>query len=303
MYKDKELFYPIEPVILDLLKKFPVNKWLDINNLINHINFNFIDINPVDKDFARKELYFNIRYRLSWGGGTERLYIDKYSYNSSVKTPYLKASMFLFAAFGLLDIAYDTPNTENFGDSCKSPYDALQYVRLNSLGAYILGKIQEYELPETITNQSINLSEDSLTIIINKDDITAPVILEPFAYRVSPNRYRSDFSYFLTGITSKTDLDAKIDLFKQSIRIKDMPEVWKNFFIELHHKLDPLIMIEDVYIFQIPDDNKDLLNLVVKDPVIRSLSQKAEGHQILVPQKNLNRFKKRLQEFGYLMIN
>ena len=303
IYRDRYFFRNIEPKCLDLITRFPINTWLDISDIIKYVKYNFIDLLPVSVNFISYSLYFNYKNPQNPRQFLKE-YIKKGNYNKYIELPYLKATMFLFAAYGLLDIAYDKLTSEDFMVQHNSPYDGLRYVRLNNLGAYILGKTPEYELPETVTNQTIRLSEDSLTILIEEEDLTAPVILEPFAYRVSPNRYRTDFYFFLTDIIDKQSLDEKISLFKHYIKNKgELPEVWNRFFKELYQKFDPLAEVEDVKVFKLPALDKALHQLIVKDSVLRELCHRGENYQIIIAKKDLLRFKKRLLEFGYLMIN
>jgi hypothetical protein len=199
-----------------------------------------------------------------------------------------------------LDVAYDTPDVSEMGKTTQSPYDGLQYIRLNKLGAFVLAKTAEYEEPSVISKSSITLSTDSLTIVVDEADTTAPVILEPYTHRVSPNRFRTDFGFFLKNTKTKQELEDKITLFKQSVKV-DIPDNWEVFFKELRQKIDPLTPVKDVFVFQIPTDNPELLRLIAKDVTLRKYCLKAEGYHIIVPKKNMSRFRKRLGEFGYLL--
>lgn len=53
--------------------------------------------------------------------------------------------------------------------------------------------------------------------------------------------------------------------------------------------------------FNLNPENVALLQLIARDPELKSLSLKVEGFMILLLHKDLNRFKKRLQFFGYLL--
>ena len=74
-----------------------------------------------------------------------------------------------------------------------------------------------------------------------------------------------------------------------------------DFFQELKGKIDPFDKITDITVFQIPTDNKSLIEIIAKDDKLKSLCIKAEGFRILVEKSKLPNFKKRLREFGYLI--
>ncbi len=52
-------------------------------------------------------------------------------------------------------------------------------------------------------SSNIELSKDSLTIITDKDDDTAAIILKPFTERISHNRYRTNYTFFLKDYKNK----------------------------------------------------------------------------------------------------
>ena len=288
----------IQKEFTKLVKTLPLNEWVALDNLENHAKYNFYELEAVTRYGAADKLYYELKVENQrW---TDSVYIDNSLYHQAVQLPIIRGSLFLFAAFGLLDIAYDTPDTEELGKTAYSPYDELKYVRLNELGAYVLGLKKDYELSVEITQSTIVLSTDSLTIIIPEKDLTGSLILEPYAARISPNRYRTDFSYFLKGVKTKTDLNNKIVLFKQAINV-ELPQNWEQFFKEMRQKINPLNKISNITVFEIPTDNPTLLNLIAKDDKLKKLCLKAENYHVLVTKKNMPKFKSRLQEFGYLV--
>ncbi len=163
-----------------------------------------------------------------------------------------------------------------------------------------MGVTDSYALPESVTKSVTVLSADSLTITAAADDTTAPMVLLPYAERVSPNRYRTDFSFFLKGVKDKKELESKIDLFKQAVKV-DLPENRQNFVEELRGKINPLVENKAVRVFQIPPYKTELLQLIARDPILQKHSLKAEEYHIIVPKKSLAAFRNRLGEFGYLL--
>ena len=89
-------------------------------------------------------------------------------------------------------------------------------------------------------------------------------------------------------------------MFKQAIN-KELPPNWQQFFKELEAKIDPLEEIDNMMVFQIPPDNQALIRLIARDEKLKKLCRKAEGYYVLVEKAKISQFKKRLQEFGYLL--
>lgn len=299
-YVDSYYINKVEPTIFNMFKNLPKYEWVSIRNLQSHIKYNSINVQLLRGGIVRDKLYYSVKVQGRSSTYENKKYVEPHRYIHSFITPFLKGTCFLFAALGLLDIAYDKPNVSEMGKTAQSPYDELKYIRLTKLGAFVLGVEAKYETPASLHQSTIKLSENSLTIIIDEADTTAPVVLEPYTERVSPNRFRTDFRFFLKGIGTQKQLNDKIQLFKNSVKV-DIPPNWEQFFKELNQKIDPLKQVKNTKIFHIPEDNKELLQLVAKDPVFQKICLKAEGYHIFVSNKNLPKFKQRLQEFGYLM--
>ena len=81
---------------------------------------------------------------------------SKYSFGKSIRIfpnwdekliqwPALKAAMFLMASWGLIDLIYEEPDLSIISETADSPYDGIKAVKLNDLGAYVLGLTQTYE--------------------------------------------------------------------------------------------------------------------------------------------------------------
>ncbi|MFK7978575.1 MAG: hypothetical protein AB8G86_01215 [Saprospiraceae bacterium] len=293
----------IEHHLVHLLGELPENEWVSVANISKYLKFNFKDIRPIKEYIARNKLYYEydaaVKYE-RYAYRESKHYIDNARYDKAITLPTLQGSLFLFAAFGLLDIAYNEIDATVMGQTCNAPFDGLKYIRLNNLGAYVAGKQTKYDAPQEVSHSTIELSKDSLTIISDKNDPTAAIILEPYTEKVTPNRFRTDFSIFLKGISDKKELADKIKIFKQSVTA-DLPPNWEAFFEQLSQKIDPLTQVTTMHVFQIPDNNPDLIKLIARDAKLKSLCFKAEGYHILIPKKKFAQFKARLREFGYLM--
>ena len=282
-----------------MFKEMPVGVWLAFSNIVSFVKYRDYRIEPISTSKAGN-LYYEYFDDEGHGKYSSKKWVSKERYHRSILVPYLKGVCYLFAAYGLLDIAYDTPNVAIMGKTAQSPYDGLKYIRINKLGAYALEKTSTYESSGTLTKTTIRLSEDSLTVIIDENDMISPLILEPFTERVSPNRFRTEADFFLRGVVSRTQLNHKIDTFKTSVSA-DIPDNWQRFFQALKGRINPLETVSDIRVFHIPNKNKELIQLIAKDPYLQEICLKAEGYHVIVSHKNLPKFKRRLEEFGYFL--
>ncbi len=290
-----------ETKLLNIVNQLPVKKWVSVDNISASLKYNFVKLQPITNYAASSSLYYELIQTFDSGRQyVEQEYVKTNRYDRVIVEPLLKGTLFLFASLGMLDIAYEMPDLQELGKTAYSQYDGLQYVRLNELGAYLLDRVTDYQVPESTQEATLKLSEESLTIVVDQNDPTAALLLEPFTKKVTANRFRTDANIFLTGCNNKRDLELKIVLFRQSIS-QELPSNWVSFFNELQRKIDPLTLVEDITIFKIPTDNTVLVRLIAKDATFREMVMKAEGYQILVANKNLARFKQRLREFGYLL--
>ncbi|MFZ2898804.1 MAG: hypothetical protein WA004_09295 [Saprospiraceae bacterium] len=279
-----------ESELLDLLGQLPAGQWVSVQNIRSFLKYGLFDIRPMNEQNVQYKLYYD-----------SNRYVTEANFEETVVRPYLHGSFFLFAAFGLCDLAYDEPVMEMLGDGVFSAWDGLRYVRRTALGDYACGLTDTYQVRPGEDSQQIHLSPDTLLITLEEPGGGVASILEPYAERIGANRFRVNAQLFLKNIRSKRELETKITLFKQVIG-KELPPNWKAFFEDIAHKIDPFVMAPDMDIFKIPPENKELIRLVAQDPVVKTLVIKAEGYLVLVPKGNMAALKRRLQEFGYLVV-
>ncbi|MEM1327600.1 MAG: hypothetical protein AAGI23_16685 [Bacteroidota bacterium] len=289
----------IEKELFVLLQKLPIGEWISLKNIDTFLRYSLVDLKPINEITVANKLYYvytdpEQRYY------SDKHYIRKDQYLNAISKPFLKGTLFLFAAFGLLDIKYDEVDMDDLGRSVYSPYDGLRYVRLTPLGAYVARISDHYDVPASSAPPSIKLSPDSLTIMVEADNNLSDTLLGPYANRISPTRFQTDFSTFLHEVSSKQGVEDKINMFVQFVR-DELPPNWVSFFAELRQKVDPLEALPSINVFKIPQDNGGLIKLIARDTKLRELVVKAEGYHILIYQKDMRAFKKRLREFGYLL--
>jgi hypothetical protein len=288
-----------ESELFALLGELPAGRWVSMDNIRQYMKYRLYEIAPVTEHLARNYLYLPDE-EVQIDRYFDRNYITPGMYDDAITQPYLKASFFIFAAFGLCDLAYSEPDMEDLGKSVYSSWDGLAYVRRTPLGDYVCGGSKDYDASSLAGAARITLSPDTLLIAGAEDDAGVAGVLEPYAESMGGNRFRTDAQIFLKNIRSKKELESKIILFKQLVGAA-LPPNWEAFFQDIIHKIDPFELAPDMTLLKIPPDNKELIRLMAQDPVVKTLIIKAEGYLVLVPKGNFAPLKRRLQEFGYLV--
>jgi len=286
-----------ESELLRIFASLPSGGWVPFENIKNFVSFHLLDLKPFSVYTASNKLYYEYEGKANWDN---KHYISHGQYKEAITLPLLRGTFFLFAAFGLCDIAYNRPDWNKMGRDCFSSWDGLKYVRRTPLGDFVCGFTKEYDASNIKSDTKITLSPDTLLILTEENDSSAAGILAPYTERLGANRFRTDSRLFLSNIKSKKELEAKILLFKQIIG-EELPPNWTAFFSDMLHKINPFEPVEEAKVLQIPAENKALAKLIAQDPVLKTLVIKAEGFTIIVPKGNYAAMKRRLQEFGYLL--
>ncbi len=280
-----------EPLILELLAALPEGEWVNTSQIVGYTKYHFWNINPIHFSTAAT-LYYEYQHH--------KEYLEHHHIKDAIELPYIMGSFFLFAAFGLCEICFNEPDTSIPGLTYYSSWDYLFAVRRTKLGDYVCGLSPEYDYAHAKPSYTFTLSPETLMITMeNGDDITAKM-MEPYAERIAANRFKTDAAYFLKGITSKKNLESKLGLFKQLFP-DGIPANWQAFFDGLLLNINPFDVVQQVHVLKLPPDNRELLQLVARDPMLANLIHKAEGHMLIIRHQDLAAFKRRLLEFGYLI--
>jgi len=285
---------------LKLLGELPDDEWISTDQILHFCSLREIDLTLVSEADTLRYLYFTGYWK---GWGSTRTAVSKNLIKDLIQIPLLKAVYFVYAAFGLIDIAYHLPHNR-FIQQEQSPFltvfDGLEYFRLTPLGAHISGKLSEY--PISITNQQsteILLDEKRLLIVLSRSDKSLELFLEQFSRRIGKTRFMVDFLSFFQSCNNIEDLTHRITQFKEKFHTS-LPENWTCFFEQCQQRVDPLIPENEMVVFKLPAHNSDLISLISKSKEINKIILKAENHHIVVSKKNIPILKNWLKNQGYL---
>jgi len=286
-----------------VLKQMPSGKWITVENIVKYCYFRNIDIRIVHPYMASQFIHFTAsRYVnnewLQTGGKT---YVSDANYPYLVTVPAVKMFLFFLASFGMLDIAYSPPENDELrtkGRPYLSEFDGLTYIRLNALGEYVLGITNQVSLAAEEVSQVI-LDEDHLIAYLRGNDPVKKMVLDKIGLKIHEGCYRVNYQIFLQDCRSKKDIDSKINLFHDYIS-KEPPQIWQSFIDDIFSKKDPLEEKMDFHVFKVKD-NQELIELIAKDDILRSLVLMAEEYYILILEQNIQKVHQRLEYFGFFM--
>lgn len=304
-YVDDYSIQPLEEEMWGLFQALPSNAWVSAADIIDYFKYNAIDFKPLTYWIAGDKLYYEGAFDQATSAGrsiaySEKRFIKESYYRQAIAKPYMMGSLFLFAALGICDIAYNKPGDGNLGADYFSYWDGLQAVRRTALGDYVCGHTKDWNASDIQIPSAFRLSDDTLIIYTDEPE-GAKVLLEPYATKAGATTFKTDSQLFLKNVRSKKELESKIILFKQLVQTK-LPSIWEEFFLELQQKINPFESPGEVYVYKIPENNQTLIKLFAQDTVLKQLVLKAEGYHLIVPKAQHAAFHNRLKEFGYLLV-
>ncbi len=217
---------------------------------------------------------------------------------SMIDNTFIKGYLMLMASFGLVEIGFGAPDGTEY--SC---YKRLRYVKITSLGKYVLGYTDEYTSP-MIENDKAYFELDSSQLLIRSigKDNPYEMMLNDIANPIGCHRWRISPATFLQNCEYIDDVKSKIDFFKQYIG-KDMPKNWETFISSMNN-CEPQIKNLDTFnytLLQLPSKDRNLLQIISTDDIIRKYVIRAENYIIFIENANFNKVKKQLKKYGYLI--
>jgi hypothetical protein len=292
-------FRRVENHLLALMKGITREGWIRYEDFERSLQLRVFSVGLLEGRHAH-DIYFAIPAGFEGVRWETQVTIYPFFQERYIMWPAMKGTLFLMAAWGLLDICYRTPNCKVLSQTCNSPYDGIYALRLTNLGAYVLGHTKTYtsDIRQPFT---FSLSEDALSILLVDGDMKlASRALASFARPLGEKRFQTNADLFLANCNTAADLQHKINLFS-SLFPGELPGNWQAFFTEISRKADPLTEEHSYQVFKISPDDRTLLQLIARDEQIKDLCIKAEGHRILVRKNDLKKLRTLLRGHGYLV--
>ena len=289
---------------MQLLKALPSSHWIAVENLEKYCLYREVDLEVTSRTSYGSDLYFNMKVDSRYRNYYERTYARGSYYNEAVTKPFLKTMLFMFAAFGIVDVAYDLPANKALQEreaDYLSPFDGLRYVRITPLGEYVLGLKKTYSISIEEPTATILLDDKRLIMTIDGHDPLKTMVLEKLAEKISETCYKVNYQSFLKECATQQDIKQKIALFQEQIAAKP-PQIWQEFLDDVLAKINPLTKKSSLAVYKL-QPNKELIALMARDEMLKQYILKAEDYHVVIETKHLGKVKKRLEEFGYFIDN
>lgn len=211
--------------------------------------------------------------------------------------PYIKAYMFMLAAFGVVELAY----TEKLEKYATCDFDSLKYIRLTDLGKYVLGISNTYQRKSIKGKKFFELDDNSLIIRTLEENNPYLSLLGNMSNAISKKMYKVTYESFLDGCNNLEDINNKINMFTSYI-CQDPPANWKEFFETIKKRCKPVRNPENEYFMVlIPANEKELQQIILTDPLIRKHTLRAEGLHLLIEKNYRTQVYDAFKKYGYLL--
>lgn len=294
IWNEEEHLKEVLNTLKNVLSEIPAKQVVSLDNILNYINYR----NMFSEIIAPQNIYDHV-YINEADYGRTKIY-NYESYYQYIVIPTFKSLIGILGSFGLVDLYIDTPNLQNglyLKNGYLSKYDGIKYIKLTDLGLYVFGKKADYDFGEFNEDSEVYLDEDRLIVTVMGNAPMKCMFLEQIGTKISVNKYKIEYNSILRNVENGNELNRRIDEFKKKISL-DLPKLWLNFFEDLKTKHNAVKACKEMHVFKLKED-KELINLVAKDEILKPLLFKGEGYHIIVKDENVKTVLKRLESFGY----
>lgn len=285
------------PMINNLLEDLQPGKWISIDELARVMQtqsiYSFKMVNYDWKLYFLDQHYGHIDYNDTW---------------HLLQLRYLLIYLFEYCAtLGLIDVAYQAPHGARSEDysSCwgtddlfyLSHCDGLQYIRVNDLGAFVMGHSDEYK--EQKNNDDVYAFDGTELVIVDADAISPgrELYLEKIAERTEVDRWRLTVSSLLAAVNGGESL-AGIRESIESSSAKKLSRELEQLFNEARHRSTAFVNVGQTTLIECaPEARKQALT----NKKLSSLCMPAgEKYLVAVPGKEL-KFVRALESTGFIL--
>jgi hypothetical protein len=207
---------------------------------------------------------------------------------------------------GMIDVAYIPPYgvrndySDNWGtDDLEffSRYDGLLYIRLNQLGAYCLGLIDDYQ-------PLVPRAKESVKVLPNLDIVAMPgklppgdiLFLDTYALKVSDTVWRLDHANLL-GVIEKGGNLNKFTEWLDSRSAGALPETVNRFIADVGERTTALQVLGVAKMIEC--SNPTLATLIANDTKTGKLCYMVGKRGLVVPVEFETRFRTAVRKLGY----
>jgi hypothetical protein len=289
---------PRRAAVHGVLAQLPVGRWVAVDEF-------FRVVRAIGDDFSVA--------RHEW-----KLYIAEPQYGGfqypsgdwlMLQGRFILAMLFEYAAtLGLIDVAYIPPQGarkdyyDHWGTDdydCLSRYNGLQSIRINALGAWILGLSSKYE-PEPLT------SRKSWRVLPNHDVVSADespdpgdaLFLDRVAERTSDRVWRLDRDKILAAVEDGLDV-GEVQAFLDARTAEPIPATVSTLLEDLKNRAGQLRDKGTVQMIECA--NAETARLLVVDSKLKTLCLLAGDRNLVYREADEAAVRARLRKLGYVL--
>ena len=287
--------------IVKTMRHCPVGKWVNVDHFLRylHAEHDFEVTRDEWSLYISSADYGSLGY--DFGAGASQWNI--------LQARYTLCFLFEYAAtLGLIDIAYTRPAgvrsdyTGFWGaDDLEffSRYDGLQYLRLNSLGAYCLGLTDTYTLAPQEHRPTVRVLPNRDVVITDLEAAAGEMlILSLYAEKSSERVWRLEQAKMLAAVESGRDLKELRELL-QTRSENELPDVIARFLEDVEERSRRVLDRGMARLIECAD--KDTAQLLAHDPRVKRYCMAAGERHIVVSAENEAAFRKGLRQLGYIL--
>jgi hypothetical protein len=286
------------PPINEALSQCLPGRWVKVEELIR-----FMQSKGLDFKVARYpwKLYL---------GDSHYGHLDDYGSETIIGSRYLLAFLFEYAAtLGLIDVAFTHPagalmDFDHFygGQDLEylSRYDGLKYLRLNSLGAYVLGLSDGYDPPAFEPRPVLTVLPNHEIVITDAVSLSPAdkLFLNKIGKKASSSLWRLTRATLLTAAQSGSDTK-QVRAFLESRSSKPLPETVIQLLNDAAGRSTRLSYSGRAHLIACQDPV--LAQLISSDRKVSKLCLAAAGDYIVVLPGKESDFIKALSDMGYIV--
>ena len=296
IWKNPEKIKETTYTLVQLLREFPENGIVSVEKIVRAY------ILREENDLIAPKDITDYIYINEANGQRAKIQND-IDYVNYIIEPFVKSYLFLLSIFGVFEIFYEKPFFRKglfLKNNYLSKYDGLKYIRLTDLGKYILGYKENFEILDKKEKVEIHLDDKRQFITIVGEAPARVMFFEKISIKIKGNMFKFTYDSFLKGIKTYEELIDRIEKFKENTT-RELPLNWQEFFENLEKKFNSIKLISDYVVLKL-DDNKELIQLVLKDSRIKKICLKAEDYHLIVSKENLKELVKIFGKYGYYLI-
>lgn len=300
-YSRKRPLNDARPCRMDIekgLKSLPAGKWVSLNEFFRFLHakkVSFVVVNNEWELYVSDKQYGNFGYEhVTWDHLEGRF-----------------ASAFLLeyaATLGVIDAAYIPPwgaaqdiyglwGLENY--SCISRYDGLKYIRLNPLGAWILGRSEKYTASEAKEKFVLKLLPNlEITMISPEIPSYEKMQLDRIADQTSDRVWKLSKKKILSALEQEVTVETIADYLTNRSEEEKMPAAVSRFLEDIRKGTEKVIEHGQAMVYRC-DDNTTA-QLIANDSLLKNKCLVNDSY-LIVPLKHRTVIKRVLKKLGIVV--